>query len=140
MSRPTLIYFFVLLASAAGVMLILERGKRLSAPPELSGEWHVLGSDSGSNSPLGKTVLIEQSGRFLRFSFERGLEVDMKLESQIPAPNGPTTRHLDQMQFSGSDWKLTTLGATPAGPLSCTLSGPEQHRFILERASANASR
>lgn len=140
MTRPTLIYLLVLLASGAGVMLIIERGEQLSAPPELSGEWHVLGSSSNSPSPLGDSVLIEQSGKFLRLSFEHGLEIDLKLDSLTQAAGGATTRHLNVMKFHNDKWKLTVLGAVPDGPLSCALGGPQQHRFNLERDLANASR
>lgn len=134
MSRATLVYILVVLASIAGVAVILERGTLLNAPPDLSGEWHVL----GDSAALGRTMRVEQSGRFLRLSFERPLRIDVKLVSQLPGRDESTTRRAVQTEFKGGGWTLTTLGVGAAGPFVCTLSGPERHTFTVTRASAEA--
>ena len=140
MSRATLVYILMVLVCVAGTVVILKRGHALHAPPDLSGDWHILGEEAAANdsSGLGRTMHVEQSGRFVRLRFDRPLTIDVKLLSHISAAGGPTTRRAVQMQFRGTEWTLTTLGVGAGGPLACTLSGPEHHTFTVTRASTEA--
>src|SRR3954470_24742742 len=102
MSRSTVVYLVVLIVSAAAVTFILERGMMLTAPPDVSGEWQVGRVDASNPAPdqkLGRKLVIEQSGRFARLSFQSGLLIDAKL-------------HYDQtggvtLRFRSKDWELT---------------------------------
>src|SRR5688500_18200597 len=79
MSRATVVYILVLLACATAVTVVIERGNALQAPPDLSGLWEV----TDANLPLGSTLLVEQSGRFVRLTFADGLTIDAKLVTPI---------------------------------------------------------
>jgi hypothetical protein len=140
MSRATLVYILMVLVGVAGTVVILKRGHVLHAPPDLSGDWHILGAESTANDSagLGRTMHVEQSGRFVRLRFDRPLTIDVKLLSHAPTADGPTTRRAVQMQFKGNEWTLATLGVGAGGPLACTLSGREYHTFTVTRAATDA--
>jgi hypothetical protein len=131
MSRATLLYILVLVAAVGGVMLIVNRGQHLTAPPDVSGEWTVGRIDAASPAPadtVGKRVFIEQSGRFVRMSFEKGLQLDAKLHFEPrPQQQGLTLR------FRSSEWELTAEGMNVDGPLVCQLIGTERYPFTLSR-------
>jgi hypothetical protein len=131
MSRATLIYILVLAAAVGGVTLILNRGARLTAPPDVSGEWDVGRIDAASPAPadtVGKRVFIEQSGRFVRMTFEKGLQLDAKLHFEPrPHQQGVTLR------FRANDWELTAEGTDANGPLICQLIGSQRYPFTLRR-------
>ena len=136
MSRATLVYILVLVAAAGGTMLILNRGARLTAPPDVSGEWTVGRIDAVSPAPadiVGRRVFIEQSGRFVRMTFEKGLQLDAKLHFEPrPQQQGVTLR------FRSPDWELTAEGMNVNGPLVCQLIGSERYPFTLSRPMAEA--
>lgn len=131
MSRATLLYILVLVAAVGGVMLILNRGQHLTAPPDVSGEWTVGRIDAASPAPadtVGKRVFVEQSGRFVRLTFEKGLQFDAKLHFE-PRPQ----QHGLTLRVRSSDWELTAEGMNPNGPLVCQLIGSERYPFTLSR-------
>jgi hypothetical protein len=131
MSRVTLVYILVLFAAAGAVTLIVNRGQRLTAPPDVSGEWAVGRIDASSPAPadtVGRRMFIEQSGRFVRMTFENGLQLDAKLLFEPrPHQQGLTLR------FRSSDWELTAEGGDVNGPLVCQLIGTERYPFTLSR-------
>jgi len=131
MSRATLIYILVLVAAVGGTMLILNQGARLTAPPDVSGEWTVGRIDAASPAPadtVGRRMFVEQSGRFVRMTFEKGLQLDAKLHYEPrPQQQGLTLR------FRSSDWELTAEGMNVDGPLVCQLIGSERYPFTLSR-------
>jgi hypothetical protein len=135
-SRATLVYILVLVAAVAGIMVILNRGARLTAPPDVSGEWTVGRIDAASPAPadtVGRRVFIEQSGRFVRMTFEKGLQLDAKLHYEPrPQQQGVTLR------FRSADWELTAEGMDVNGPLVCQLIGSERYPFTLSRPMAEA--
>jgi hypothetical protein len=136
MSRATVIYILVLVAAVAGIMLILNRGEHLTAPPDVSGEWAVGRIDAASAGPadtVGKRVFVEQSGRFVRMTFEKGLQLDAKLHFEPrPQQQGVTLR------FRSRDWELTAEGTNTNGPLVCQLIGSERYPFTLTRPVTDA--
>ena len=131
MSRATLMYILVLVAAVGGVMLILNRGQHLTAPPDVSGEWTVGRIDAASPAPadtVGRRVFIEQSGRFVRMTFDKGLQLDAKLHFEPrPQQQGLTLR------MRSSDWEMTAEGMNVNGPLVCQLIGSERYPFTLSR-------
>ncbi len=71
-------YLLMFVASIVGLWLILHLGSRLQAPPALEGTW-LLHPQSSLQEPL--TATIEQSGRFVRISFNGGPFIEYRLES-----------------------------------------------------------
>ena len=132
MSRATLVYILMIVFGVGGVWVILGAGTRLRAPTDLSGAWSVGGEDPTVPEALGETVAIEQSGRFIRLNFAKGLVVDVKLTDESPA--NPQTGQLLDMIFEGKHWKLAALGEGPEGPLLFKLVGPEKHTFTVTRS------
>jgi hypothetical protein len=128
----------VLLACVTGVSLVLERGMRLDAPPDLSGEWEVHAEDG---TQLGGRVLVEQSGRFVRLNFDGGLSVDVKLAADADIRPVDSRAGGLELQYEGKSWKLGVTGHNEAGPLTCQLIGPhpERHAFILMRPAGVAT-
>jgi hypothetical protein len=133
MSRATVVYIVMLVACAGGLWAIIGLGKGLRAPTDLSGVWAVGGEDPTVPEQLGESVVIEQSGRFLRLNFAHGLLVDLKLQEDQPAAP-EAGKNLD-MVFEGPRWKLTAFGSSEQGPLIFRLNGPEKHTFTATRQS-----
>ena len=130
MSRATIVYILVLVVAVVGVMVILNRGERLTAPPDVSGEWTIGRIDAASPAPadtVGRRVFIEQSGRFVRMNFENGLQLDAKLIYERAPQQGVTLR------FRSHDWELTAEGMNVNGPLVCQLIGSQRYPFTLAR-------
>ena len=136
MSRATLVYIAVIILSAAGLWLIVRAGRNLRAATDLSGVWVVGGEDPAVPEQLGETIAIEQSGRFLRLNFERGLRVDVRLKD---APDNAKASENLEMLFEGPAWKLSAFGVGPEGPLIFNLSGPEKHTFTVTRRGAGGA-
>jgi hypothetical protein len=131
MSRATIVYIVMLLACVAGVWAILRAGSRLEAPTQLSGAWSIVAEDPALIEQLGSTLTLEQSGRFVQITFQRGLSVDVKLVDGA-RPDPDAGRLLD-MRFEGPTWKLSALGPGAGGPLIFRLTGPENHQFTVTR-------
>jgi hypothetical protein len=134
MNRAAVVYIVTLIACAAGLWLILRAGASLRAPLDLSGTWGVGGEDPNVPQVLGDKLEIEQSGRFVRLNFSRGMRVDLKLVGKF-APDAVSGRRLD-MLFEGPRWKLSAFGAGTTGPLIFRLTGPEKHIFTATRGGA----
>lgn len=131
MSRATLVYIVMLVGGAGGLWLIVRAGAGLVAPTDLSGAWAVGGEDPSIFRYLGPTVFIEQSGRYVRLTFERGLRIDLKMIGETrPDPSAGAKLEL---RMAGGPWSLTALGTGPAGPLIFRLTGPAAHTFTVSR-------
>jgi hypothetical protein len=131
MSRSTVVYLVVLIVSATAVTFILQRGMMLTAPPDVSGEWQIGRIDASGaapDGPLGRKLVLEQSGRFVRLNFQSGLTIDAKLH--YDKAGGVTLR------FRGKDWELTAEGKDTGGPFVCQLVGGERYPFTLSRPGA----
>lgn len=131
MSRATIVYVLMLLLGVGGLWLILGAGSRLRAPTDLSGAWGVGSEDPTIPETLGDTVNIEQSGRFVRLDFAKGLIIDVKLKDEsLP---DPVHGKLLDMIFEGPTWKMSALGEGRGGPLIVKLTGPQHHTFTIAR-------
>jgi hypothetical protein len=141
MSRSTVIYLVVLIAAAAGVTLILRRGEGLTAPPDVSGEWEVGRVSADSPPPeqsVGRKLVVEQSGRFVRLEFQNGMQLDAKLFFEPAAGASASADRGVTLRFRGKDWELTAEGKNVKGPLVCQLMGKERIPFTLSRPVAAA--
>lgn len=82
MSRPSILYLFMILAGAAGIWAILAAADSMHAPPDLSGTWTLREPDT-DKPPI--SIRIEQSGQFLRVSWNHAASENCKLEP-VAAP------------------------------------------------------
>ena len=85
MSRATVVYLSMIGIGALGLWVVLELGDDQRAPIDLNGEWSLSRQDAATGSPLAQRLTIEQSGQFLRLSFDGTEFEDYRL---IPARNG----------------------------------------------------
>src|SRR6266576_2071551 len=85
MSRASWFYVLFAIAFVAGLWLILgiANALKLKAPPDLRGKWELspIGEIRGFDSPGPRTLLIEQSGRFLRIAFDAKTTISLKITS-----------------------------------------------------------
>ncbi len=77
MWRATLTYITILIIGAVALWLVLLQGPRLQAPPDLSGPWSLREDPQG---PHEVRAVVEQSGRFIRFSFDGAPPVEYALQ------------------------------------------------------------
>lgn len=131
MSRGTAVYFVMLVVCVGGLWLILRAGAGLAAPTDLSGVWAVGGEDASVPRDLGGVLHIEQSGRYFRLKFERGLQLDLELLSET-RPDGVAGDGL-ALKWEGGPWSLSANGTNAAGPLIFRLTGPASHTFAASR-------
>ena len=87
MNRASLDYLLIAARMVVGLWAVLSLGAGLEAPPDLAGTWEVLDSDS-SPAHLGKTLVIEQSGKYFRLGFQNGTLLDLKLTGRATARRG----------------------------------------------------
>ena len=94
MNRATLVYVSMAVAAIAGLWAILTVGGRLVPPRDFAGVWSLTPTQPGS-ADLGKSVLIEQSGRFFQLQFSNGqlLKLTMTAVAQpvVPLSGGKTS-------------------------------------------------
>ena len=82
MSRAAVVYILMFVGLVAGMWVILPLGEALSAPYDLAGRWDIepdLTMGPRVGPPLGRTMEVEQSGRFFRIGFASGRTLDLKL-------------------------------------------------------------
>ncbi|HKQ49422.1 MAG TPA: cation:proton antiporter [Phycisphaerae bacterium] len=78
MNRATVVYFSMIGICAVGLWVVLEIGADRRAPIDLNGEWVLEWEESAGNAPAVR-LAIEQSGLFLRLSFDEGAPEDYRL-------------------------------------------------------------
>ncbi|HWL94202.1 MAG TPA: cation:proton antiporter [Phycisphaerae bacterium] len=79
MNRQTVLYISMAIAGAAGLWAIMARSQSLKAPPHIAGEWELAADDEKAPGSVSKTILIAQSGRFVRIRFEGRSFEDYKI-------------------------------------------------------------
>jgi len=70
-SRGTLVYITMIVVCVAGVWGILHAGNSITAAPDLTGIWATAD---------GQTVIVEQSGRFVRLRMPDGVQRNLVLD------------------------------------------------------------
>jgi K+:H+ antiporter len=78
MNRATVVYFSMIGICAAGLWIVLEIGADRRAPVDLNGEW-VLELHEATDVEPASRLAIEQSGLFLRLSFDGEVPEDYRL-------------------------------------------------------------
>src|SRR5580765_2033400 len=106
MSRTTKVYIGMTLALGLGLWGIFVVGGFLNAPRDLSGTWEL---ESGQER-FGKSMRIDQSGRFYHMEFEKGPKLDLRRKSE-----GSVAANSDAIaiELQGGAW-AATLAFTPA--------------------------
>ena len=80
MSRATTVYVVMFVCLVVGLWVVLAYGATLRAQPDLSGTWELANDVSLAGLPsLGRTLRVEQSGQFIRFAFDQGHDLDLKV-------------------------------------------------------------
>ena len=128
-SRATLVYVIMLAACAGGLWLILRVGSELRAPTDLSGAWEISPTDGGTTAPadLGRTMTVDQSGRYLQVRFAGGLTADLRFADDSAAGS-------QGIQLVGSPWRMTAV-RRDTGELVVRLDGPQSAEFLARRPS-----
>lgn len=105
LNRASLVYLVAFSVFALGIWVILELGTAfLTAPQDLAGRWALADAPAGQ----AEAFSIDQSGKYLRFSFENdGPSFDAVL-TQSPKQAGGTP---DQdLIFDGGGWHVVGTG------------------------------
>ena len=83
MSRATAVYVVTFVSLVAGLWVVLRLGAALQAQPDLSGTWELENDVSvGGWPPFGRALRVEQSGLFVRFVFDEGPALDLKVAAR----------------------------------------------------------
>ena len=133
MSRATAVYVCMVVALVGGLWAVLRVGSRLQAPPDLSGRWELQPLDpAGPERPageerLGRSVRVDQSGRFFRLEFDRGRVMNLRLLRQSSIGSGPARKV--RMELGDGTW---TLAQPLIQPLFGGLTPQETLSFLLE--------
>jgi Kef-type K+ transport system membrane component KefB/nucleotide-binding universal stress UspA family protein len=115
----------------AGFWVILSLGDRLSAPPALAGTWRLIPAERDPAAVDGPPVppiqvVIEQSGQFLRVTWDGGRPFDARIEWP-PADGGR---------------RVAVLGG-PSGPderlLFDPIADPDEVRWRIDRPASDES-
>lgn len=89
MSRATAVYVITFVSLVAGMWVVLGFGGALQAQPDLSGTWELENDVSvGGWPPFGRVLHVEQSGLFLRFQFDNGPALDLKIAGRRTEQRG----------------------------------------------------
>jgi hypothetical protein len=135
MNRASLVYIVMALCLVAGLWAILDFGSGLKAPPDLAGTWEIEPDAAAVvapvTAPLGRSVQLEQSGRFLRLHFESGRVADLKMVADHVATGDGRTLHA--IDFTGRGWALSAVGDPKEDLMRMELLGPVSLSFMARR-------
>jgi hypothetical protein len=136
MVRAYTIYVGMFVALVVGLWAILTAGSRLTAPEDLSGEWHVTWattSPTGGSEPDG-TMRVQQSGRFFNVTFDDALQLRLKLaDGDAAATPAGGTAPSSPKRLVGDPWVLSVQRIPASGDLALELAGPETFQGIARR-------
>ncbi len=93
-------YVVMLSATIVGLWVILEIGRKLSAPEDLSGKWQL----SAGPATQPSTVTIEQSGHFFQASLDDGPKVSLRLVEQVEKQIGDEKQV--RVTLAGDTWAM----------------------------------
>ncbi len=79
MNRAAVVYLTSIGICAAGLWAVLEFGAGRRAPIDLNGDWSLTWLEPSKEAPTAQRMMIEQSGRFVRLSFDGGPFDDYRL-------------------------------------------------------------
>src|SRR5829696_7300371 len=120
MSRGTLVYILMFAALVGGMWVILPLGEGLVAPFNLAGRWEIepdLSMGPRVGPPLGRTMEVEQSGRYFQVRFASGRTLGLKLVRETRQE----TRV--KMELAGGGWDMTCDANATDGTMRINLRG-----------------
>ena len=134
-SRATLVYVIMLVACVGGLWGILRVGSGLRAPPDLSGTWEIAPADAAVPvaADFGRTMTVDQSGRYLQVRFAGGLAADLRFDE--PSADASQT---EVVRLTGPHWRMTAR-RQEAGALAVRLDGPQSAEFLARRPSDSSA-
>ena len=110
LNRASVVYLIIFLCFCVGIWVVLSLGTTyLVAPPDLSGKWRSLDSDSPANA-----FSISQSGQFVQLCIDHGPQLDLRLTDWEGDPEKDTAKPLT---LAGSGGWIVTL--TPLSMGNC---------------------
>ena len=131
MSRGTVVYIAMAAALAGGMWVILPMGERLVAPFNLAGRWEIepdLSMGPRVGPPLGRTMEVEQSGRYFQVRFASGRTLDLKLMRETR--QDPRVK----MELAGGGWDMTCDADAADGTMRIDLRGAVSRVWTAKRA------
>ena len=130
MSRGTLVYILMFGALVGGMWVILPLGEALVAPFNLAGRWEIepdLTMGPRVGPPLGRTMEIEQSGRYFLVRFASGRTLDLKLRRETRQE--PRVK----MELAGGGWDMTCDADATDGTMRIDLRGAVKRVWTARR-------
>ena len=132
MSRGTLVYILMFIALVGGMWVILPLGEGLVAPFNLAGRWEIepdLSMGPRVGPPLGRTMEVEQSGRYFQVRFASGRTLDLKLMRE--------SRHdaRVKMELAGGGWDMTCDANAAGGTMHIDLRGAVTRAWTAKRVN-----
>lgn len=135
MNRATVVYIFMIVVGAAGLWAVLQAGVDRRAPVDLNGEWSLRAIESSpKGGPVAQRWMIEQSGCFVRLSFDGGPFEDYRLtpgrddhgSAELHGPKGVlfVRKEVDTDELE-IDWQSSTFESGHA-------------RFLARRTASDA--
>jgi Kef-type K+ transport system membrane component KefB/nucleotide-binding universal stress UspA family protein len=133
MNRAAVVYLVSIGICAAGLWAVLELGGGRRAPVDLNGEWSLSAIEpTPNNGAPRRQVTIEQSGRFVRLSFDGGPYENYRLT--------PAVGHADAAELHGPNGILLVTKDSRTDELQIVWQStqfPSGHaRLLAKRASA----
>jgi hypothetical protein len=117
LNRANSVYLCVFAGFVIGIWVILDLGSAyLTAPRDLSGRWRLVNGPAAVETPAAFS--IAQSGRYLRFAFDRGPSLDLVLAESTDNNNRQT------LTFQGQGWNVTGTGSLYGDSLNFTFQHP----------------
>ncbi len=119
LNRATSAYVVVFVIFIVGIWVILDLGTAfLTAPRDLSGTWRLTGQPGTADAPP-PAFNIAQSGRFLRFTFDRGSVADLVM-SKVTDGNRVV------LTFAGQGWTVTGTGSPVSDSMAFDFHAPAE--------------
>ena len=131
MSRGTLVYILMFAALVGGMWVILPLGEGLVAPFNLAGRWEIepdLSMGPRVGPPLGRTMEVEQSGRYFQIRFASGRTLDLRLMRETR--QDPRVK----MELAGGGWDMTCDADATGGTMRINLRGAVTRAWTAKRA------
>jgi hypothetical protein len=117
LNRANSVYLCVFAGFVIGIWVILDLGSAcLTAPRDLSGRWRLV--NAPETVETAAAFSIAQSGRYLRFAFDRGPTLDVVL-AESTDNNNPQT-----LTFQGQGWNVTGTESSHGDCLNFTFQHP----------------
>lgn len=131
MSKASTVYLGLFAVLVVGLWLILSFGSLLTAPTDLSGDWELISTQS--QSPAGE-MSIEQSGRFVQLTFDKGPQLDLRMVEHR-ADDAKNARPA-WIVLKGDNWTITFEGTADPHEYQVIAQGPNPGHWKARQIEA----